>query len=86
VSITVVADNQSKAAFAAIMNYLSALDAPSLAEVWSGITFDLLEVLNKNLNQNRSFIPTLLTSSKLFGEHERYGWKADSLSPETQAM
>jgi len=50
-------------AFAALMHHLDA-DFSTFGD----ILMDLLGLLNGNLNQNRVFIPTMITIAKLFGE------------------
>jgi hypothetical protein len=66
--------------------YLTTSDIKMLPQFWNGILSDLLDLLAKNLNHNRVFIPTLTTLSKLFGEAERFGWNENSLSNDAQEM
>lgn len=47
---------------------------------------DLLGFLTANLNQNRVFIPTLVTITKLFGEGEHFEWHRSAFSAQVQDM
>ena len=72
-------------AFAALFVYMQDLDKESdvvRIAATVDVLHDLLDLLATNLNQNRIFLPTLVTATKLFGKAEALHWTNSVLCSE----